>query len=357
MAQALRLARRGLYTTDPNPRVGCLIVKDGGVVGSGWHERAGGPHAEVRALQAAGERSRGATAYVTLEPCAHHGRTPPCTEALIAAGVKRVVVAMQDPNPLVSGQGVAALLAAGIEVDSGTLREQAEALNPGFTCRMRRGRPFVRLKLAASLDGRTATASGESAWITGESARRDVQRWRARSSAILCGIGTVRADDPVLTVRSLAIGRQPLRVVLDSGLSISPQARVLSADAPTLIVSARINGAQSEALEERGAEVIMLPGADGRVDLRALLHHLAACEVNELLVEGGPTLAGSFLREGLVDELVLYLAPALLGDTARALFELPQIVALKDRIGLAVADVRPVGDDWRIICSISQDKQ
>ncbi len=352
MAQALRLARRGLYTTDPNPRVGCVIVKDGTVVGSGWHERAGGPHAEVHALYTAGERSRGATVYVTLEPCAHHGRTPPCSEALIAAGVERVVIAMQDPNPLVSGQGVAALAAAGIAVDSGTLQEQAEALNPGFVCRMRRGRPFVRVKLAASLDGRTATASGESAWITGESARSDVQRWRARSSAILCGIGTVRADDPALTVRAFAIGRQPLRVVLDSGLAISPQARVLSADAPTLIVSARTNGAHGAALEERGAEVIALPGADGRVDLRALLHHLAACGVNELLVEGGPTLAGAFLREGLVDELVLYLAPALLGDTAQALFELPEIVALKDRIALRVEDVRPIGQDWRIICKV-----
>ncbi len=352
MAQALRLARRGLYTTDPNPRVGCVVVKDNTVVGSGWHERAGGPHAEIHALAAAAERSRGATVYVTLEPCVHHGRTPPCTDALIAAGVARVVVAMVDPNPRVGGQGLAALAAAGIAVESGVLHERAEALNPGFASRMRRGRPYVRLKLAASLDGRTAMASGESAWITSESARIDGQRWRARSSAVMCGIGTVRADDPALTVRAFATGRQPLRVVLDSHLTLSPRARVLSPDAPTLVVSAEAGGERAENLQRTGAEVIALPGADGEVDLRALMRHLAACEVNELLVESGPTLAGTLLRERLVDELVLYLAPTLLGDTARAMFELPGLVHLQDRIRLAVKDLRPVGRDWRVICEV-----
>jgi diaminohydroxyphosphoribosylaminopyrimidine deaminase/5-amino-6-(5-phosphoribosylamino)uracil reductase len=357
MARALTLARRGLYTTDPNPRVGCVIVKDGRVVGEGWHERAGGPHAEIRALAAAGPAARGATVYLTLEPCCHHGRTPPCSEALIAAGVARVVAAMQDPNPKVAGKGFAALAARGIAVAEGLMAAEAEALNPGFISRMRRGRPYVRIKLAASLDGRTALANGESRWITGEAARADVQRWRARSSAILTGVGTVLADDPSLTVRAYDIGRQPLRVVVDSALRTPPRARLLALPGRTLIATtcSAADGPKAAALRAAGAEIVALPAAGNRqrVSLPALLDELARREVNEILVEAGATLSGALVAERLADELVLYYAPHLLGDSARGLFALPPLAALADRIELEIRDVRAVGRDWRILAGLA----
>ncbi len=355
MARALRLARRGLYTTDPNPRVGCVLVDGGRVVGEGWHARAGEPHAEVHALRAAGERARGATAYVTLEPCSHHGRTPPCADALAEAGVARVVAAMTDPNPLVAGEGLERLRAVGIEVESGVLQAQAEALNPGFVSRMRRGRPWLRCKLAMSLDGRTAMASGESRWITGAAARADVQRLRARSSAILTGIGTVLADDPSLNVRLSADAlygvepvRQPLRVVLDTRLQMPASARLLGLEGETLVLTANQDVAARAALEAAGAEVVQVAARDGRLDLRAVLALLAQREINEVLVESGPTLAGALLGAGLIDELVVYMAPHVMGDAARGLFRLPGLDRMADRIALEWADVRRVGTDLRL---------
>jgi len=352
MARALVLAARGLYTTDPNPRVGCVLVKDGQVVGEGWHERAGEPHAEVHALRAAGAAARGATAYVTLEPCCHHGRTPPCTRALIEAGVARVVAAMPDPNPRVARQGVAELERAGIRVEIGLLAAEAERLNPGFISRMTRGRPYVRVKLAASLDGRTALASGESKWITGEAARADVQRLRARSSAILTGVGTVLADDPSLTVRDIEIKRQPLRVVVDGNLSMRADARLLRLPGKTLVVTAADDADYAEPLLEAGAEVMVLAAGAGRVDLPLLMQDLAVREVNELLVEAGATVCGALLEAGVVDELVLYLAPHLLGSSARGLFNIPALESMADRVALDIVDVRAVGKDWRITAKI-----
>lgn len=354
MARAIHLAERGLFTSDPNPRVGCVLVNDGAVVGEGWHERAGEPHAEIMALRAAGERARGATAYVSLEPCSHHGRTPPCADALINAGVARVVAAMQDPNPQVAGQGLARLQAAGIAVENNILAAQAEALNPGFVKRMRTGRPWVRVKLAASLDGRTALASGESQWITGEAARADVHRWRARSSAMITGVATVLADDPALTARltdNVAVG-QPLRVVLDPRLKMPLTARLLSLPGQTLIctldATLETEGAAAAALSEAGAEVVAVAGEGDRIALPALLDLLGQRHINEVMVESGPTLAGAFVQAGLVDELILYLAPHLLGDGARGLFILPGLEQMRDRIELEIADVRAVGRDWRI---------
>ena len=352
MALALQLAERGLYTTDPNPRVGCVIVRDGTCIGQGWHERAGEPHAEVHALRAAGSAARGATAYVTLEPCCHHGRTPPCTDALIAAGIARVVAAMPDPNPLVSGCGLQALRGAGIATEVGLMQAQAEKLNPGFISRMCRGRPFVRVKLAASLDGRTAMDSGESKWITGEAARADVQRLRARSSAVLTGIGTVRADDPSLTVRAFDIGRQPLRIVVDSMLGTAATARVLAAPGQALVVSAGGDAGHARRLQQTGAEVLCLPHPGGKVDLAALMRHLAGRGINEVLVEAGPTLSGALLAAGLVDELVIYLAPHLMGTQARGMFMLPGLAHMRDRVALEIRDVRAVGEDWRIVAAV-----
>ncbi len=352
MAQALRLAERGLYTTDPNPRVGCVLVRNGEVVGEGWHERAGGPHAEVVALAAAGERARGATAYVSLEPCCHHGRTPPCSQALIRAGVARVVAAMADPNPRVAGQGAAELERAGIRMETGLLQIEAGRLNPGFSSRMRRGRPFVRVKLAVSLDGRTALASGESQWITGEAARADVQRWRARSSAILTGIGTVLADDPALTVRDFDIGRQPLRVIVDGHLSLTPAARILSVPGSTLVVTAEDDSDAADPLITAGAEVMVLRDAPGRISLPLLMDDLAGREMNEVLVEAGATLCGELLAAGLVDELVVYLAPHLLGSGARGMFNIPALAGMNERVHVDIIDVRAVGKDWRITARI-----
>ncbi|GAB6066953.1 bifunctional diaminohydroxyphosphoribosylaminopyrimidine deaminase/5-amino-6-(5-phosphoribosylamino)uracil reductase RibD [Methylothermus subterraneus] len=351
MARALALARRGLYTTDPNPRVGCVLVREGKIVGEGWHAFAGGPHAEIQALEAAGEKARGADCYVTLEPCCHYGRTPPCTEALIRAGVRRAVVAMIDPNPKVAGQGLARLQAAGIETLCGVLEEAAQALNRGFCRRMRSGRPWVTAKLAASLDGRTATARGESRWISSEAARRDVHALRAASSAILTGIGTVLKDDPALTAR-LETGEavlQPLRVVVDSKLNMPPTARMLGLPGRTLVATVCEDAARRLELERAGAEVVVLPAdAAGRVDLVALLEILGRREVNEVLVEAGPVLNGALAQANLVDEWVVYLAPSLLGDEGRGLFHLPKIQTLAERIELEFQELRRVGPDLRL---------
>lgn len=350
MARALQLAAQGLSTTSPNPRVGCVLVKGDEVVGEGWHVRAGEPHAEVHALRAAGDRTRGATAYVTLEPCSHHGRTPPCADALIAAGVARVVCAMQDPNPQVAGQGIARLRAAGIAVESGLMEAAARELNVGFVSRMTRGTPWVRSKIAASLDGRTALANGVSQWITGAAARQDVQQLRARSCAVLTGIGTVLADDPQLNVR-IATERQPLRVVLDSTLRMPPAARMLQSG-KVLVCTASRDADKRAALERQGVEVLLLANASGRVDLQAVLRELARRGINEVLVEAGRKLNGALLQAGLVDELVLYLAPQLLGDAARGMADLGELLRLEQRVALAWSDVRRVGEDLRITAEV-----
>ncbi len=348
MARALQLAERGLWTTSPNPRVGCVLVRDGRVVGEGWHEKAGEPHAEVHALRAAGEQARGATAYVTLEPCSHHGRTPPCAEALIATGVARVVAAMTDPNPLVAGQGLAMLQAAGIETASGLLENEARELNIGFVSRMTRGRPWLRLKTAASLDGKTALNNGVSQWITGPDARRDGHAWRARACAILTGIGTVRDDDPQLLVRDVETTRQPLRVVVDSRLETPLTARILQGG-PVLIAGAVDNAEKAALLRSTGAEVLILPNAAGKVELKALLEALARRGINEVHAEAGFKLNGSLLREGLVDELLLYLAPCLIGHEASGLFNLPALTTLDGKHPLQIRDLRQVGADIRVI--------
>jgi diaminohydroxyphosphoribosylaminopyrimidine deaminase/5-amino-6-(5-phosphoribosylamino)uracil reductase len=387
MARALRLGERGLYTTQPNPRVGCVIARGDAVVGEGWHQRAGEPHAEVYALREAGTRARGATAYVTLEPCSHFGRTPPCADALIGAGVARVVTASDDPNPKVAGEGLRRLRDAGIAVEDGLMREAARELNRGFFSRVERGRPWLRIKLAMSLDGRTALADGASKWITGAAARADVQRWRARSSAILTGSGTVREDDPRLTVRleslpdpehaevhldgpvaphrtaapGLSAGFAghdlpaaeahsfvpPLRVVLDRGLRTARGAHVLDGSVPTLIV-------HSDAIrphDDRYArvELAAVPLRGGRLDLEAVLAQLAGRNVNELQVEAGPTLSGALFAAGLVDELLLYVAPLLLGDQARPLLRLPGVDTIAAGRRLRVIDQRQVGSDQRLL--------
>jgi diaminohydroxyphosphoribosylaminopyrimidine deaminase/5-amino-6-(5-phosphoribosylamino)uracil reductase len=351
MARALELARRGLYTATPNPRVGCVIVRDGDVVGEGWHERTGGPHAEIPALREAGARARGATAYVTLEPCSHQGRTPPCCEALISAGVSRVVAAMQDPNPLVAGAGFARLRAAGVAVEVGLMEPEAAALNIGFVSRMTRGRPWVRLKIAASLDGGTALLNGQSQWITGVEARRDGHAWRARACAILTGIGTVKDDNPHLTVRDVETPRQPLRVVVDSRLETPPGAHVVSKG--TLIAAAANFAGPMCALQAHGAEILVLPNAASKVALPDLMRELGRRGVNELHVEAGYKLNGSLLNEGLVDELLLYLAPSLLGDAARGMFHLPELKALSEQRRLKFVDVRQIGLDIRVIARVS----
>ncbi|MEN8168900.1 MAG: bifunctional diaminohydroxyphosphoribosylaminopyrimidine deaminase/5-amino-6-(5-phosphoribosylamino)uracil reductase RibD [Pseudomonadota bacterium] len=356
MSRALSLAEKGLYTTAPNPRVGCVIVNDGEIVGEGWHAVAGGPHAEIVALQQAGEKAKGATAYVTLEPCCHHGKTPPCSDALINAGVARVIVAMEDPNPLVAGEGLAQLQQAGIETASGLLQSQAEALNPGFVQRMRIGRPYIRCKLAMSLDGRTAMASGESQWITGPGAREDVHRLRARSSAIMSGIGTILADDPSLTVRldSDEAAHQPLRIILDPHLSTPENARFLQQPGESLIVTACAEDAVQQRLRQAGAEVLCLPNGNDAVDLVALMAHLAEREVNEILMETGAILSGAVLHAGIIDELIVYMAPKLMGDNARGLFHTPGLDLLADAVELDIQDMRAVGDDWRITAKIKE---
>lgn len=353
MARALRLARHGVYSTHPNPRVGCVIVAGDEIVGEGWHVRAGEPHAEVHALRAAGDRARGATAYVTLEPCSHYGRTPPCAEALVAAGVGRVVAAMRDPNPQVAGRGLARLREAGIEVVCGVLEAEARALNAGFVKRMEQGLPFVRVKLAMSLDGRTAMASGESQWITGPAARAEVQRLRARASVVLTGADTVLHDAARLTVRgaelgldaaqtALALSRPPVRVLVDGRLRVP-------LDAPFFLAGPALVATRDTECAERytaaGHALLAVPGEQGQVDLPGLLRALAVRGANEVLVEAGPRLAGAFARAKLVDEYRLFVAPKLLGSSARPLLELP-LDFMREAQALDIRDIRAVGSDW-----------
>lgn len=344
MTRALQLAEQGLWTTDPNPRVGCVIVKDGDIVGEGWHHKAGDFHAEINALNIAKEKAKNSTVYVTLEPCCHFGRTPPCSQALISAGVSRVVAAMVDPNPKVAGQGLAQLQAARIEVKSGVLLEQAETLNIGFIKRMREKLPFVRLKLAMSLDGRTAMKNGESQWITSSDARADVQKWRARSSAILTGINTILADNPALTVRLPNVSHQPLRVVLDTHLRISSCSNIFTQQGRNLIFTAKETD-----LKFPITEIKQISLKDNRLNLLEVCQTLAKMEINELFIECGATLAGAFISEKLVDELILYVAPTFLGDQARGLLQLPHLVHLKDRINFQIKEIRHIGQDLRLI--------
>ena len=350
MADALRLARLGVNTTQPNPRVGCVIVKNGEVIGEGWHEKAGLAHAEVIALQQAGEQAQGATAYVTLEPCAHHGFTPPCAEALIASGVKQVIIAMQDPNPLVAGEGMKKLEQAGIQVKCGLLEQQARELNRGFVSRMSCGRPWVTVKLGASLDGRTAMKDGASQWITGSQARMDVQKLRAASSAILTGSGTVLADDPSLTVRLEGATRQPLRVVMDSHLSIPDSAKIFHDGYPLLLATITAeDDDRFQQLKSKGVDIHCFPDRDGRVDVLTLLQCMAEdYSCNEVLVEAGAIVCGDLLSHQLVDEIILYLAPVIMGSDARGLFDIPGLDKMSQKIELSVKDIRAVGRDWRI---------
>ncbi len=356
MARALQLARRGWYTAHPNPRVGCVLTKSGQVIGEGYHLRAGAPHAEINALREAGPDAKGATAYVSLEPCCHHGRTPPCTEALIAAGVSRVVAAMEDPNPSVAGQGFRILEQAGIQVERGIMTAQAEAINLGFISRMRRNRPWVRLKAAMSLDGRTAMADGESQWISGQHARRDVQLLRAGSSAILTSSATVIADDPSLNVRlsvsELLIDtenvRQPLRVILDTNLSVPVTAKLFNLSGAVLIITAIDDVAKRRQLESVGAEVVCVQRAQSGVNLLEVMRVLVDREINEVQVEAGSVLGGALLEQSLVDEMIIYMAPHLMGDEARGLAHLPRVQTMADRFPLKIRGVRMVGEDLRI---------
>jgi diaminohydroxyphosphoribosylaminopyrimidine deaminase/5-amino-6-(5-phosphoribosylamino)uracil reductase len=355
MARALELARNGLYTTHPNPRVGCVIVRDGQIVGEGWHVRAGEPHAEVHALRHAGELARGATAYVTLEPCSHHGRTPPCADALVKAGVARVVAAMQDPNPQVAGNGLRRLQQAGLAVVAGVLEAEARAINPGFIKRMEHGLPFVRVKLAMSLDGRTAMASGESQWITGAPARSAVQRLRARSSVVLTGADSVLMDGARMTVRAAELGldaattelieaRSMLRLLIDGRLRVPLDAPFFTVG-PALVVTC--DASQQARYAAAGHELLALPGTDGHVDLPALLAELASRGVNEVLVEAGARLAGAFARQGLVDEYQIFIAAKFLGSQARPLLDWP-LTLMREAPALKITEMRAVGDDWRV---------
>jgi diaminohydroxyphosphoribosylaminopyrimidine deaminase / 5-amino-6-(5-phosphoribosylamino)uracil reductase len=393
MARALYLARKGMYTTDPNPRVGCVLVKGGGVIAEGWHKRAGEAHAEVDALNNLADTPEGATAYVTLEPCSHHGRTPPCCEALVKAGIKRVVAAMQDPNPLVAGRGLDFLKQNGVEVEFGLLEEDARALNQGFIKRMTEGRPFVRSKLAMSLDGRTAMASGESKWITSEASRADVQKLRAQSSAILTGINTVLADDPSLTARLDEEVTQPVRVILDSNLQMPLTAKMLGLSGRTIILTCEpspfekpedkvppvlrqaqdernqnltarpesFNDAQESLIEGRiqqlksaGAEIFLLPELDGRLDLNEVMKFLAQQQINEILVEAGAILNGGLLQANLVDEWVIYMAPKILGDQGKGLFHMPDLVELAACKNLNIKDIRMFGNNVKLLFEVDQ---
>lgn len=354
MARALELAQHGLFTTTPNPRVGCVIVNNGTIAGEGWHEKAGSAHAEVNALRATGADARGATAYVTLEPCNHHGRTPPCTQVLIQAGVARVVAAMKDPNPQAGG-GLQTLAAAGIAVECGLMEAEARELNAGFISRMTRGRPWLRLKVAASLDGKTALANGASQWITGVDARRDGHAFRARACVVLTGIGTVKDDDPLLTVRDVPTTRQPLRVLIDSRFEVPLSARIFDGN-PVLIAVAQEDPAKAAALRSMGVDCVRLPNAQGKVDLMALMRELGKRELNEVHVEAGFRLNASLLREGLIDELLLYFAPMLLGDSARGMFDIAALTELSSAQRLQIFDQRAVGMDWRIRARLVQNE-
>ena len=347
MTRALHLAEQGLYSTMPNPRVGCVIVKEGTVVGEGAHLKAGEPHAEVHALCQAGDQAKGATVYVTLEPCSHHGKTPPCADALVQAGVSKVIAAMPDPNPLVSGQGLARLLEHGIEVAAGLMQTQAAALNPGFISRMTKSMPFVRSKIAASLDGRTALANGASQWITGEAARRDVQHWRAGSCAILTGVGTVLSDNPSLTVREIEIERQPLRIVVDSYLRTPLNAKILH-NGRTLIAYAIDAENRAQQIFETGAELLCIPDGTGKVCLKTLLSHLASEQINEVLIEGGEGLNGALMAQNLIDELLIYYAPKILGSEAKGMFAMPPFTNMQQALNLQILDVRQFGADIRL---------
>ena len=356
MARALQLAERGLYTTQPNPRVGCVIVREGRIVGEGFHRLAGEPHAEIHALRAAGDKAENATVYVTLEPCSHHGRTPPCADALISARVARVVVAMKDPNPQVAGAGIARLREAGIAVEIGLMRAQSEAINPGFIQRMRVGRPWVRVKLAMSLDGRTAMASGESQWITGEAARYDVQKLRARSSAILTGMNTVAHDDPSMNVRlnAAALGidvepLQPLRVVLDTNLRIPAAAKIVQHSGKIAVFYHREDAHKISQLQVEGVFLHKVGLHNDQLDLQQVMRILAdEYAVNECHVEAGAKLSGSLLQAGLVDEIVLYMAPHVMGADACGLFDLPGLKRMSERIQLDIREIRKIGEDFRI---------
>ncbi len=350
MAEALRLAELGLYTTDPNPRVGAVVVKDGKAVGRGYHLRAGEAHAEVLALKEAGAAAKGATIYVTLEPCAHHGKTPPCMEAVAAAGIARVVAAMTDPNPQVSGKGFEFLKGKGIQVASGLMEAKARALNPGFISRMTRGRPWVRSKLAVSLDGRTALANGESKWISGEASREDVHRWRAQSSAVLTGIGTLLADDPSLNVRLPGEWRQPKKVVVDTNLSTPPTAKIFKNEPDAVYIATGVDDPEEhELLANLGANIQVFPEKRGFMDLQAILETLAELECNEVLVEAGAGMNGAFLAAGLIDELIVYMAPHMLGDSARGMFSLPPLHSMEERREFEIHDLRMLGNNIRLI--------
>lgn len=352
MTLALRLAERGLYTTHPNPRVGCVIVKNQQIIGQGAHLKAGEPHAEVHALHEAGADAQSADAYVTLEPCNHFGRTPPCVDALIQAGVKRVVIAMLDPNPLVAGEGAKRLEAQGIQVEVGLMEKQAQALNPGFISRMVRKTPYVRSKIATSLDGKTALNNGASQWITGEAARLDVQHWRAQSSAIITGVGTILMDDPTMNVRLSNIPRQPLRIIIDSTLRTPVNCKMLQTreQSPILIAYAQ-SGLDDRiaALKAGGAELLYLPDAAGQVDLPALLRHLASIEINDVLLEAGQGLNGAFLQAGLIDEFIFYYAAKLMGGRAKGMFDMPELVDMQQAINLQISDLRHFDQDIRVI--------
>lgn len=348
MSQALQLAEKGLYSTSPNPRVGCVIVHGNQVVGSGWHVCAGQPHAEINALDAAGAAARGATVYLTLEPCSHHGHTPPCAEALVKAKVAKVIIATQDPNPLVEGKGLSLLKRAKIKVQIGLMKAESEKLNIGFVTRMRHNRPWVRMKIAASLDGKTALNNGSSQWITGEAARRDGHRFRARSCAVLTGIGTVLADDPQLTVRLVETSRQPLKVIVDRRLEIPINAKILHGNGE-LIFTAGASEERLIALSKAGARPILLPDEKGDVALTKMIQTLATFEINEVLIEAGSRLNGSFIRANLVDELVIYLAPHFIGDAAQSMLSLPELTNLSEKYKLKIQDLRMVGQDIRII--------
>jgi diaminohydroxyphosphoribosylaminopyrimidine deaminase / 5-amino-6-(5-phosphoribosylamino)uracil reductase len=354
MSRALQLAEQGLYTTQPNPRVGCVIVKDSKIIGEGAHLKAGEPHAEVFALRQAGTQAKGATLYVTLEPCNHTGRTPPCSQAIVDAGVAKVIAAMQDPNPQVSGNGLVHLQANNIETATGLMEKQAQDLNPGFISRMTRQLPFVRSKIAASLDGKTALNNGASQWITGEAARADVQHWRARSCAILTGAGTVLADNPNMTVRydslnsmpaaRMDIGLQPMRIIVDSALKTPPNAKILQGG-NVLIAFAKASQKKQVQLLAAGAELLCIPNEQGKVCLKTLLSHLASREINEVLVEGGEGLNGALLAQNLIDEFVIYYAPKLMGGAAKSMFAMPEFTNMQQAIDLQVLDVRHIGTD------------
>lgn len=352
MARALRLARRGLCTTHPNPRVGCVVVANGEVVGEGWHREAGASHAEILALSQAGDRARGATVYLNLEPCCHQGRTPPCTDALVDAGVARVVAAMEDPNPQVGGGGIQNLRGAGIEVDVGLMRETAVALNRGFVSRMQQGRPWVILKAAASLDGRTAMADGESRWITSESSRADVHRLRARMSAVLTGSGTARADDPALTARCGGVTRQPVRVLVDGSLQVPPSSRLFEAGAQVVVAT---TADARKATYPAHVDVVRLQGGGGRVDLNRLMCQLGERGINDLLVEAGASLNGVLLKNNLVDEIVLYMAPRFLGNDSKGMFDLPFVTDLDQHIALDITDIRRIGKDIKVTALVQRD--